>query len=244
MTTRKQRILKSIIKVIAASIVMTSVALASHVYLADATIKKNKEMFKELRKSLVLIVGQQGLGSGVVVKSDSTGSWVITNKHVCNLGNLDKNDRVQLGEWSEIVTKRLLGVKDVTTQLKMVGQVIKVAQNSDLCLIWTLTPDMTTAPIAELPPEQGDKVYNCGNPGGMEGMCSSSEFMGYSNMAYMISQDSYVAARPGSSGSGLFNEAGEVIGLINAGGPDGKGGIHVASVPLQVIKAFIHDLGL
>jgi len=198
---------------------------------------------QNIKNSSVLVIVDQITGrggSGVIVKSNKNGTWVLTNKHVCTANkfeNLFIKPRLGITEYSGFGIKRLNDA-DKTKPLIFPGQVMKVATNYDLCLIYTDVVSLPHVPIANDMPNPKTKLYAYSAPNGALGVFSEGEAGHSEYIDFMLEQYTTVLGSPGSSGSGVFNTDGELVGLVNL--INGRG--LTLMVPLPHVKHFLGDL--
>jgi S1-C subfamily serine protease len=101
--------------------------------------------------------------------------------------------------------------------------------------------DLTTAPIAVETPKVGDKIWAVGNPAMLEDAVTGGTLVKKVGYVYFIDAKIYY----GSSGGGLFNTKGELIGVnvaMTGVNPVLIGGVNLTfgvTVNLKTIKAFI-----
>lgn len=133
-------------------------------------------------------------GSGTVISEDG---WVLTAAHV--VARL-KKPVVVFSDGSAFVV-----------QFVHPGKL-----RADLALIKIETKRPAYAKLSDAPPSLGDTVYSVGFPGGALFPIKSSghlkkytQYMGHNTVATTLS------GFPGSSGGGVFNEKGEVVGVMN-----------------------------
>jgi S1-C subfamily serine protease len=184
-----------------------------------------KKLIKEISKTSVYIevvtrtvLGiSRSQGSGVVIESNHENSFVLTNAHVCNSGS-NQSFLVRLGE------------------VHTTADVIKTDNVNDICLLKTKRTFSKSTAIASRRNEFGDKVW-------LRHHSSYHRLKGgYSEIAYLGEAQSpgfrvfFGNVYPGASGSGVFNENGEVVGLVRSKyGDDSVGGM----VDLDAIRAFL-----
>jgi S1-C subfamily serine protease len=182
-------------------------------------------------------------GSGVIVRTSATESQILTNAHVCRLF---KNNGG--------LVHSLVGVAKVKEY--------KMDKNHDICLILVDQNFGSSAKLASKPPSFGDKVSVVGHPRLMptirtDGFLSERTIISVvvdvrrctdnddpllclllGGIPMIEIYDTIVISaliQPGSSGSGVYNDDGEVIGLVFAGnGELSFGNI----VPLENVKNF------
>lgn len=142
----------------------------------------------------------EGAGSGVVLTSDG---YIVTNNHVINNA---RNINVTLSDGTTYVAE-LIGT-DPTTDLAVIkvdakGLNAAVIGNSDNLKV-------------------GDGVIAIGNPLGTLGGSATDGIISALNREITIDNETMnllqtnAAVNPGNSGGGLFNGAGELIGIVNA----------------------------
>ena len=145
------------------------------------------------------------------------------------------------------VSQLVFNGPDEVSRTLYVVQVVKSDAATDLALVQVMgkLPNTQAAPIASVPPVRGDKVFAVGNPlvflyaSVSEGIVASTQ-----RNYRMIGIDSdngftqtTTSISGGSSGGALYNDRGELIGVVVRGAP----GIAL-SVPLSDILAFLKDV--
>jgi S1-C subfamily serine protease len=162
-------------------------------------------------------VGCDGLatGSGFVLDEHT----IVTNHHVvASTGRLE----VTLADGTDIT---------VTAS--------KYATNGDFALISTEESLAYAVTLAQTDAETGDSITVVGYPDGgvltvSEGIVEGSDVDTLDNASFVQVTTAYAA--PGSSGSAVYNEAGEVIGVLYAGSNETD---ETLIVPLSLLKAFL-----
>lgn len=169
---------------------------------------------KETGKEFIVAVG-----SGVVVSKTETGNVILTNHHVCTDNILTL---VQVGP----TIKR---VRDTHDRIFYTYN-IRYSEEIDICLVFAKAMQAPPVKIATAPPKKAEVVFNISAPRGIffpdgdgdEGMAPI--IMGIFN-GYVLKEGqdkNHPAAlftinlAPGSSGSGIFNSDGELLGLIHS----------------------------
>lgn len=192
------------------------------------------------------LAGNSG-GSGVVLKSSPSVSYVLTNAHVC-----------QVAKYGGMVTTPL-GQGTVTSY--------RASKIHDLCLIETDVDLKVNTEVADNAPEEMDDAIVVGHPGLLPSIITKGNFSSKEVITVMTgmrscTEDDYknglgiicaflggipqittyrsqVAATlisPGSSGSPVFNNKGKIAGLIFAG----SGAINWGHlVPFEFVKNFV-----
>ena len=145
---------------------------------------------------MVTVTTPTGQGSGVIV--DATGVFV-TNLHVVR-GDTTASVKLANGDVYDDVA------------------VVDVDERKDLVLLKIKAFGLVPAVLGNSDQEQaGDRVILIGSPRGLEQSVSDGLISGVrdSGEGYRLFQTS-AAASPGSSGGGMFNEFGELIGIVSS----------------------------
>lgn len=172
------------------------VALLAHPAWAMALTPS--EIFRRAAPSVVVVLAVDSseqtktLGSGVVVAQDR----VVTNCHVTDEGPV---------------------VYVVRDGQRTQARVVERAADEDLCLLQVATGD---APVARLRRsagvQVGEAVYAIGNPRGLEQTLSPGLISQIRHAEGRMLLQTTAPISPGSSGGGLFDEAGLLIGITVA----------------------------
>jgi S1-C subfamily serine protease len=107
---------------------------------------------------------------------------------------------------------------------------------ADLAIVETSSPLPAAVELADTDPEIGADVEVIGYPGGGRLTSSTGTVLAYdedplnANAGEVIV--SSAAAQPGSSGSPMYDEAGEVVGVVYAAAPDGG---HSLAIPVTTL---------
>lgn len=142
----------------------------------------------------------EGAGSGVILTSDG---YIVTNNHVINGA---RNISVTLSDGTAY-TAELVGT-DSTTDLA----VIKIDATNLQASVIGNSDNLKV----------GDGVIAIGNPLGTLGGSATDGIISALNREITIDNETMnllqtnAAVNPGNSGGGLFNAAGELIGIVNA----------------------------
>jgi len=212
-----------------------ALSLSATVYAQQLPDSATYEVLQEIKKSLVVIhLPNKNLGSGVVIKSNEFGSLILTAKHVCD-GALRL-----IPDTSEFRYIHFHLVRNNSfVSRKYYGQIVKYAINTDLCLIHTISMSLSTARISKKPIYVGNVLYNYGNPLPIYGLLTKGKFLQHDwsdqMMQYLISNK----VAPGSSGSGIFNTDGELVGIVVMVENDTEYGL---AVPLAQIRLFLYGV--
>ena len=172
-----------------------ALALCLLVYAAAALGLSASEVFRRVAPSVVVVLAvdgsdqTKGLGSGVVVAQDR----VITNCHVSDA--------------AAVVYVKRDGERDK-------ARVIERATDKDLCLLQASTGN---APVVKLrrsaDVQIGEPVYAIGNPQGLEQTLSPGLISQLRKTEKGLMLQTTAPISSGSSGGGLFHEAGLLIGI-------------------------------
>ena len=179
-------------------------ALADTKLAAPEIIKTSSNIIKQHQKisraSAVKVVGMEGgHGSGAYVKINGQ-YFIITAKHVVR------------DDWLFFI--------EGENKEAVVGQVIYRSEKKDIALI--KIPKLRSKKAANLKTTQqhdlrvGDEVVYSGFPSTYELLTSSGSVSGYETWGESVLVQGW--AWPGSSGSAVFNEDGNIIGLVVAVG--------------------------
>lgn len=207
---------------------------------AAASYDSTTQMLQNSMASVVLIKTEQeaytrngekateeaGSGSGVIITSDG---YIVTNNHVVAGAS---GVKVYLQDGTEYAAT-LVGRDELT----------------DLAIVKI---DAAGLPAATLGNSSGmavgDKVYAIGNPLGVFTSSVSGGIVSGLNRTIEVEGQSMTlmqtdaSVNPGNSGGGLFNEAGELIGIVNAK----SSGMNVEglgfAIPIDDAKSVIVDL--
>lgn len=168
----------------------------------------------------------EGAGSGVIISKDG---YIVTNNHVID-GATKVVVRTKLGE---------------TYEAKIVG----ADPDSDLAVLKIEAADLNTAVYGDSDQLTiGELAVAIGNPlGSLGGTVTSGIISALDREITIDGQTLHLlqtsaAINPGNSGGGLFNEKGELIGIVNAkssgAGIEGLG----FAIPINTAKEVITDL--
>lgn len=204
-------------------------------------------------KSVVMIVSptMRSGGSGVIWRSLGTTSQVLTNKHICQL--------IQVG-----------GVVITDDNATYSVSSFKVYPKHDLCMIEISQNLQMNTHLAVSPPQKYSPAIVAGHPSLLPTIISRGHFTSKMNINLIVgiekcdgeedpkttflclmmggkpiirpfaSQVASTLIMPGSSGSPVFNDKGEISGVIFAGPGDGLG--YSFMVPYEFVVDFINKL--
>ena len=149
-------------------------------------------------------------GSGVAVSQNKFGTYVVTAGHICEDMPLPKD----MTSTSKFEILSMTGEK---SSAEVVSSAVKDKKGLDICLLFAKDTYIEPVKISSVAPKAGDKIYNLASPRliGRPGAVPILEgrYIGEvakNSFAYSI------PAAPGSSGSGVFNVEGELVGVLYA----------------------------
>lgn len=148
-------------------------------------------------------------GTGFVVGSSDLGSFIVTNKHVCRGAELSLEDSKNK---SEGLSKFDLVRVQTRSGIVGSGQILRVSDNADLCLIYARVKTKSSLKIAKSY-KLRESVFSFGFPAGqpttLRGIIKSQNVEGFG-----IYNESNMLAWFGISGGAVVNQSGEVVGVM------------------------------
>ena len=152
------------------------------------------------------LTGTMMYGSAILIDSDENGGWALSAGHVCYPEDQDPYV-THLDDWEMVAT----GFDG--TALPMVPIGIDVVK--DICVFRIPVITSHTVKLAKSMPSIGSRVYLGAYPHGMYLPGTIPLFEGF----YCGSEDTWseysVPVAPGSSGGGIVNSKGELIGIVS-----------------------------
>jgi len=148
-------------------------------------------------------------GSGFIIKTTYKGSFVMTASHVCATDTSMLQTGVEAKD--ELKVETLDGRYYDATVLTHDPQI-------DACLMFAdkLVDDIEEVKLSDTEPKEGDKVYNIASPHTIHFKnivpIFEGRYIGHRGVNGFYTFD----AAPGSSGSMILNEKGELIGLLHS----------------------------
>jgi S1-C subfamily serine protease len=213
------------------TLVIITIIVSWQLYL-DRKMVMVDELIKDAAVK-ILLCGTKSCsqGSGFVIKQIDKGAYIITNKHVCNVSAIN-SDGVYNYKPVEIVRR---------DGRSGIGQILRVAPNSDLCLIFIRMKFTKTLDLASSY-RVGQSIRAYGFPAGVPALVQGVIKNVYFNY-FGIYVESDMHAWYGISGSAVVDEDGQVVGVLsNLIAKDSKDRSTVTGslfVPLEILKDFL-----
>ena len=159
--------------------------------------------------------GMSVSASGIVIQTlNDKKSYILTAGHACEplmvLAGLTRDLPTSYESTSVVTAYDYFGYPHET---KIVGISIK----DDLCLLESDDIWNQGLPISKTMPRTGEKVYSIAAPRSIFSPGNALIFDGYYT-GLDEAMDAYftIPARPGSSGAGIFNKNGEIVGIVHS----------------------------
>jgi len=148
-------------------------------------------------------------GSGVVVDQNNDGNYILTAAHVCDGSKYAPPDK---SVKEILVTMQILDLK----LKRFDAEIVNMDHEIDACMMYVVGMKEKAMNVAKYDPEPGDKAYNVAAPVGImyENVVPLIDgyYMGIRGKSSLYS----IPATGGSSGSPVFNEGGNLIGMIHS----------------------------
>jgi S1-C subfamily serine protease len=164
---------------------------------------------------------------------DTTSSYILTAGHVCDprFGLPPMPDEME--ETIEIVSYDYYGFPHEAS-------IVAVDDEQDLCLLASNDIWSDGSPLANYSPLTGEKIYAISAPQGIFSPGNALLFDGYfTGLDYSMNAFYTVPTKPGSSGAGIFNSRGQVVGIIHSA-PETFENLAIAS-SLEEVKMFAYE---
>ncbi|MHC5055648.1 MAG: FG-GAP-like repeat-containing protein [Planctomycetota bacterium] len=197
---------------------------------AKRSVKSVKALVEELGPAIVVVKTPSGLGTGWFCNREG---YLVTNNHVV------------AGERSITVTMFRKGAEGFGKKVLKKVRIIALNDDIDLALLKVEEeigidyPQLYIGDSTAL--KSGDPVFAIGNPLGLERSVSPGEVSKASrNMTGRLYIQTTAPIAPGNSGGPLFNERGEIVGVVNMGYifRDGLG----FAIPSKYVKEFLDNV--
>jgi S1-C subfamily serine protease len=178
------------------------------------------------------------VASGVILSHGSNHTKILTARHFC----------VGLESKVDTIPEELFPIKDDTTIIDVKNEIHNMLfyafdDKHDICVVLTKKIEQPATIISPVAPLRGEKVFNIAAPLGISDGKAVLLFEGYyagdfySPLIRSNSSLYSIPTKSGSSGSAIFNEHGELIGITYAGVSEFEN-ICIA-VPWKDLKRFI-----
>ena len=153
-------------------------------------------------------------GSGLVIRHQDGKSWILTAAHVCQAQN---PELLVLNEAKLKMTTRLeIKVIDFFGNLHK-ASTVHFDELNDICLMSSPGKWGKMVQVSPHKPVHGETVYNLAAPLGIFSPKMVLVFSGmYSGIDFGGNEMFTFPARPGSSGSAIFNENGELVSVLHS----------------------------
>jgi len=150
-------------------------------------------------------------GTGFVIKVDSQGSYILTNKHVCMSSRMSKAEMKKEDDEGLFLFRPMVGLARFMPPSGM--SIVRVAQKADLCLVRTELKFKRALKLA-YKAVVGEELYSFGFPNHTPEL-QKGKYLGTFGgpMQWYSKTDAKVWY--GSSGSPVMNLRGEVIGVMS-----------------------------
>jgi hypothetical protein len=150
-----------------------------------------------LKASVVLRAIEDGntssVGSGTIIDAQEDDALILTVGHIFK--DVDPKAEIRVALYGGKVVK---------------GRIVHSSQNPDIALVAVTGVPPAVAPVAKLNPRKGAKLSRVGMFGEYEGtLASLNRFEGAANLCMTG------CPAQGDSGGGVFNDRGEVVGIIS-----------------------------
>ena len=158
-----------------------------------------------------------GSGSGTIIKHKDEKTYVLTAAHVCDTSDQEEFWKQRGG----VVTTSSIVIDFGGARYPVIKNV-HIESEYDLCVIEVMGKFGKEAPIGAIPPRIGDKVFNISAPQGDSAPGMAAVLEGRYSGLFNFPSDSRnksaytIPAIGGSSGSGVFNAKGQLIGIIHS----------------------------
>ena len=174
--------------------------------------------------------GSGDTGSGSIIKSDATGSYIVTNNHVVDAITVAGNPytlAVELNDGSKV-------------NATLVGRDISY----DLAVLHVATPNLPVSPVGDSSTISiGDPVIAFGSPLGLSGTVTAgivsalnrpvtTQSSNSNTQSYVDAVQTDAAINPGNSGGPLTDSQGRMIGINSAIASDATTGTQAGSIGL------------
>jgi len=197
---------------------------------AKLPVRAVQAMVKELAPAIVVVKTPRGMGTGWFCNRDG---YLVTNNHVV-AGERSITVTMFHKEGEGFGKKVFKKVRIVALNDKMDLALLKIEEKIGIKYPQLYLGDSTKLKV-------GDKAFAIGNPLGLERSTSQGNISKTArNFEGRLYLQTTAPIAPGNSGGPLFNERGEVIGVVNMGAVffDGLG----FAIPSKYVKEFLGNV--
>ena len=186
-----------------------------------ALIPQSEEIIFPLESFVFIAVDSQELGgislsaSGIIVQSmNKSKTHILTAGHACEpkmvMLGLTQGPTSEYQSTSDVIVYDYFGYPH---EAKIIG----LSFEHDLCLLETTDVWDPGLPLSRSMPHTGELVYSIAAPRSIFSPGNALIFDGYYTGLDQF-MDAYftIPARPGSSGAGIFNKQGEIVGIVHS----------------------------
>jgi S1-C subfamily serine protease len=169
----------------------------------------------------------QVAGSGIVFRKYPDETYVLTAGHVCG---------AKLGDDVNFMVIDSQGLPHVVRE-------ISFSDSPDLCIIKTAGEWGAPVPVGSKPPKYGERVFSMASPRGIFIPGAVLLFDGnYSGRSESGNEIFTMPCAPGSSGSAVINEQGEIVSIVHSASLDFQ---NIAiGTDIKRIKEFLRAQGI
>jgi len=237
--------LKNIV-ILITSLTIVSCCSSNHLFNdnVDVTFSKEENILNAVKKSVVKITTITELtiidttttttiskeisvysGSGSIIKQTTTGTFILTASHICEVSGLKrimlyfpyyKPEQHTIRTKSEYLIQDIDGIKHAATNISTI-------EESDTCILLSTKIPKQPLKISETAPRQSQRAYTLGFPTGLWEINFVPVFSGFYTGTIDLGINSKdinafytIPASPGISGGPVININGEVIGIIHS----------------------------
>ena len=148
-------------------------------------------------------------GSAIVIESNLKGSWALSAGHVC-YPEPDPH-ALNIEDWAMLAF-------DVHGDIRPM-KIVALDMSNDVCVFRIPDGPMPTVPLAKEQINMGDRAFLGAFPGGIYEPGFVPMFEGFYSGELTVEDKKWsgftIPVAPGSSGGGVVNENGELVGIIS-----------------------------
>ncbi len=196
----------------------------------DLPVRTVKELVREFGEGVVLIQTPDGLGSGFIINDRG---YCVTNYHVVETQTRVAVTIFHRGDAGEFERRQIRDVRILALNPWFDLALLEIPPQEDLAFQPVTLAD-------ENAQREGDAVFAIGSPLGLERSVSEGIISTRNrNMNGIVYIQTTTQINPGNSGGPLFNDRGQVTGVINMKLEFGEGlGF---AIPVAYLRHFLHN---